>query len=619
VIVLAGGGQLTQGTGWPLRPDLIVTAFHVVGNVLARGWLHESRPDVSYHLLRDCDEGPLLDPLLYDPDTDVAILCCTPPLHPGEVLRSADAPASPDTNWDAETHPVFRGGQPFTLSGTVKAVREDRSSQALQLLVEQGTRVSWDGVSGSAVCSGGRAVGVITAMTDGANTGWAASVKAVHRLLRILDDPDLVRDCWNLLMELYADPNQLLALRNALGLPPEAADRDGPFADRLKIAERLVRRAAQEGAAGLFRLAELTGHDHPGSVRVGELKARIQRCDPGRERIPPRMSLVSEVVGELQTPAQLGVALLEPLGYGAWDVVDAVFREVKRSAPSYLPVRLVPYRWPASEDQLYRKLMSHLRKGIENQVGPRLEDRWERAFQQDLGDGFGERERFEDALELLVETAGREGRVLLLVVDSLARLPTDQLMQLGYLIARRCQRGPLKVLAWGGQELDELRTRPNADASAFHHLKGVVVEALDSQEVEDLVAAGLGDGVRKRAGIVYAVTDGHPALVGESIADHASDVRAGDADALVIRLLCGTHMTILRRTAEADPELQRLLIQFAAAGEGPFPRDYFRRGEERLRWLGILQGYKCNDNQDRWKWAAPVMRRFAEEWRRQGV
>ena len=58
VIVRTGKSQI-QGTAWSLRPDLVVTAFHVVGNVNTRGWTHEAVGGCSYHLrLRRRRGGP---------------------------------------------------------------------------------------------------------------------------------------------------------------------------------------------------------------------------------------------------------------------------------------------------------------------------------------------------------------------------------------------------------------------------------------------------------------------------------------------------------------------------------------------------------------------------------
>ena len=167
------------------------------------------------------------------------------------------------------------------LTGKVTLVRGHHMRQAIQLLVDQGCQVPWDGVSGSAVCCGDRVVGVITEMTDGANTGWAASVSAVRSLLYILDDPDLLLECQELLLGLYLDVDPLLALAVAFDLPPRATGQDDLPTDPRVGVEQLLRRAAQEGAAGLCRLVELARRDHPGNPRLGEFLARLQALPPG--------------------------------------------------------------------------------------------------------------------------------------------------------------------------------------------------------------------------------------------------------------------------------------------------------------------------------------------------
>jgi hypothetical protein len=63
------------------------------------------------------------------------------------------------------------------MTGKITADRGDR----LELLIEQGTDVTWGGISGTAICIGEGVAGVITNEVPHTNTLGAASSRVVAR------------------------------------------------------------------------------------------------------------------------------------------------------------------------------------------------------------------------------------------------------------------------------------------------------------------------------------------------------------------------------------------------------------------------------------------------------
>jgi hypothetical protein len=269
LVVREAGSPPRQGTAWLLGPDLLVTAFHVVGVASLRAFRHEKPGSTVTYYLVDAGREVLLEPVACDLRADIALLQCQTPLAAHSVLPLAEALPARRAGFHAEGYPGFHGGAPFTISGSITAVREETSNQALQFFVEQGTQVSWEGISGSAILTHDRVVGVITQMTDGAATGWAASALAVRRLARIHDAVDLREVFRNLLLRLHPDHAQLVALGAGLGWPAEDSG------DRSTLAERLVEQAARDGADGLLRLLERTHHYDPADADVEPLRQRV--------------------------------------------------------------------------------------------------------------------------------------------------------------------------------------------------------------------------------------------------------------------------------------------------------------------------------------------------------
>jgi hypothetical protein len=114
-----------------VAPDVVITAFHVVGSCLSQRWSHEDSAGVTYHL---SPRGPGLAPIpltpqLFDAQADLALFrCASERPQDLKVLLLTDAPVA--KSWLAEGYPGFHGGEPMTLSGEVVAIRGERLASA---------------------------------------------------------------------------------------------------------------------------------------------------------------------------------------------------------------------------------------------------------------------------------------------------------------------------------------------------------------------------------------------------------------------------------------------------------------------------------------------------------
>jgi tetratricopeptide (TPR) repeat protein len=179
--VRLGGKPIEQGTAWFLKQNLVVTAFHVVGNREAQNWTHD-RPNyeqAEYCLLVD-NCSFVLEPLCFDVAADVALLKCEPTHNATPLPLATVIPLN--AQWSAPGYPGFLQGKGFTLTGRITALGDNLRNNSIQLLVDQRTEMTWAGVSGSPVQTVDGVVGVITQEIGQVDTVWAATVMAVQRL-----------------------------------------------------------------------------------------------------------------------------------------------------------------------------------------------------------------------------------------------------------------------------------------------------------------------------------------------------------------------------------------------------------------------------------------------------
>src|SRR5262245_5526546 len=151
IVVRTANQDLDQGTAWLVSGNLVCTAFHVVGNCGAAKWAHELDPGRSYWL--DGDGGPIsLSAAAFDARGDIALL--SRESAPDQPLSLADFSRA-GVEWKAVGFPGFHDERPFTLSGKIVVVAGHDTGRAVQLSLDQGADVAWEGVSGSAVVEHG--------------------------------------------------------------------------------------------------------------------------------------------------------------------------------------------------------------------------------------------------------------------------------------------------------------------------------------------------------------------------------------------------------------------------------------------------------------------------------
>ena len=171
-----------SGTAWLLREDLIVTALHVVADDTGQ-WLSDVLPNVQYRLEPKGEEPIRLEPVVADARADIALLRSVNHVTGAPVLTvAAEALPSPGAHWDTIGYPEFHPDA-FGLGGTVTAIHAGISESTVQLNTREGTSVAWEGISGSPVRIGTEVAGVVTRVTYGTNTVWAAPAAAVRVLL----------------------------------------------------------------------------------------------------------------------------------------------------------------------------------------------------------------------------------------------------------------------------------------------------------------------------------------------------------------------------------------------------------------------------------------------------
>ena len=544
IAVRTAAGDLRHGTGWLLAADLAVTAFHVVGESAARAWIHEG-PDADAKyvgIVPSSGSGAspagelVLEPAVFDVAADVALLRVKSGDTSGiPVLQLVERTPAKGAAWESPAYPEFHGGAPFTLSGSITELRGDDARGAIQLLIAQGAQVAWNGVSGAVVCVEGRAAGVVTDVTDGTATAWAASAQVVRRLV-----------------------------------------------------ERLASSAASgPGSAGS---AGGSGGSGGSGIWAGLWRGRS-----------------SEVLQGLRDPDSRGVALLEPLGFRARQVIDEAMATLRRTeGESLLPLVLVPDRGGDGEEHLYESLREGMRAELERALGRPLPGPWRVPFDDNAARGTA-RDRFEQTFMALLRGPARQSsRVLVLLVDGLARVPQEQMRRWGELMHRLAYE-QWRLVVWGGQGLHELLTKTEGDSSAFHNLRVVNVKALKPQEVQQLALDRLK--TSQPAPVLTAATAGHPALVHELLDQFPDDVRAADAEALQQRVPETIHVDRIRRELERDTEALKELRVLSGMTGDKLARAPGNRAQDRLKWLGVI----ADGGPGKWVWTAPVMRTLADE------
>jgi hypothetical protein len=179
-----------RGTGWFIRPNLVATAFHVVGSKSLRAWVQSApgREEDSFWLsgipaVGPSEKGVQLthkSPSCFDFLADVALLACWP-VRNVEVSALTDV-AEEGESWWADGFPG-PSGEVRRLTGRITADRGDR----LELFVQQGTEVTWAGISGTPIYTPKGIAGIVTDEVPRANTLEAASFKVLGKLLAAMD------------------------------------------------------------------------------------------------------------------------------------------------------------------------------------------------------------------------------------------------------------------------------------------------------------------------------------------------------------------------------------------------------------------------------------------------
>jgi len=122
-----------------------------------------------------------LFPGCFDPIADIALLECA---SLRDINTSALAVIAKEAdNWRADGFPGTSRGKVSGLTGKITADRDNW----LELLIDQGTDVTWAGISGTAIFIQDKVVGVVTDEVPLTNTLKAASFKAVARLIAAFD------------------------------------------------------------------------------------------------------------------------------------------------------------------------------------------------------------------------------------------------------------------------------------------------------------------------------------------------------------------------------------------------------------------------------------------------
>lgn len=409
-----------------------------------------------------------------------------------------------------------------------------------------------------------------------------------------------------------ASEESLIELARENGWLNDTADDDNIDSIHTGLAEMLVNSAFDSGPNGLLALAEAVRQDYPASEAVLHLYAQTRHllADGACEANSGRDRQVRECIQYLNKDTCLGVALMKPFGFDARSVVTRVLDRLSTDDDRILPVHLVPRRGTHSEERLYKALFKDLERGLSLALKQPLYGDWRKILEQGTTESTAD--AFEDTLiELVQGPVDAENRVLLIVIEGLARVSDEHRQSWGYALARssnvnRDAVQRLKILAWGGQALHDLRTRPPEAgfSSAFHHLHAIPLSPLTEADISSM-AKEYGEISEKALSMLYDITDGHPALVRDCLHAGIAALNAMDEAALMQRLRQCVHMERLANALDGNPDAQNRL-SLMARNRTAMRLD--KNAEQTLKWLGIITESKTPDQ---WTWTTPVMKVLA--------
>ena len=200
-------------------------------------------------------------------------------------------------------------------------------------------------------------------------------------------------------------------------------------------------------------------------------------------------------------------------------------------------------------------------------------------------------------LEGLVERLGGAGRRLVLHLQGLSHIATDEVIQLGNLLAVVCQHEGFRIMATGGDRLRELHALEFEQHSAFHEIAYPILEGLKPHECDRLT-----DRMGIAEGWLWTHTSGHPALCRElaeliergTPPDEALGALMRDSD-----YLAASRVRV--RRGDLGAGCARLVV-----GGGAIANLGYDRELDELMFLGLVRR-----EVDRWVWSAPMLQRWA--------
>lgn len=278
--VILDGGNEKRGTAWFLREDLVVTALHVVADDTGQ-WLSDVFLNVQYRLEPKGTDPIDLEPVVADARADIALLRSVKLATGARVLSlAAEALVKPGTHWNTVGYPEFHPDA-FGLAGTVTAVHAGTSQSTVQLNTREGTSIAWEGISGSPVRIESQVAGVVTRVTYGTNTLWAAPAAAVRALLEFSRSSRFIEALTALLCGEYREPADLAHLSQPVPTDPCA------YTTLAEAARSLAERAWRSGPHAFATLLTRLANDHPESPRVVALAVDPPSRDARRDLSGP--------------------------------------------------------------------------------------------------------------------------------------------------------------------------------------------------------------------------------------------------------------------------------------------------------------------------------------------